>query len=53
MDLARYWISRLKKPAFVIARRAKPDVAIQSLIDSIDYLDCFAALAITILLASR
>jgi hypothetical protein len=27
---------------FVIARRAKPGVAIQPFIDFIDYLDCFA-----------
>jgi hypothetical protein len=35
----------LKNPVFVIARRAKPGVAIQPFID----LDCFASLAMTIL----
>ena len=39
----------LKNPMFVIARRAKPGVAIQPLIDFIDDLDCFASLAMTIL----
>jgi hypothetical protein len=44
-----------KKLAFVIARRAKPGVAIQPLIDFIDYLDCLASLAmpfLTIFLSS-
>jgi hypothetical protein len=39
----------LKKPAAVIARRAPPGVAIQAPVDFIDFLDCFAALAMTIL----
>jgi hypothetical protein len=34
---------------FVIARRAKPSVAIQPFIDSIDDLDCFASFAMRIL----
>ena len=34
----------LKKPAAVIARRAQPGVAIQTLVGSTDFLDCFAAL---------
>jgi len=38
----------LKKPASVIARRAKPGVAIQTIVDFIDFLDCFASLAMTI-----
>jgi len=33
-----------QKAASVIARRAKPDVAIQSAVDLIDSLDCFASL---------
>jgi hypothetical protein len=39
----------LNKPAAVVARRAKPDVAIQMLVVFIELLDCFAALAMTIL----
>jgi len=38
----------LKKPASVIARRAKPGVAIQTIVDFIDFLDGFASLAMTI-----
>ena len=38
-----------KKPLSVIARKTKPDVAIQIAVDFIDVLDCFAPLAMTIL----
>jgi hypothetical protein len=38
----------LKKPWAVIARRAKPGVAIQATVDFISFLDCFATLAMTI-----
>jgi hypothetical protein len=48
---SRSWKSNrlLKNAEFVIARRAKPDVAIQPFIDFTDDLDCFASLAMTIL----
>jgi hypothetical protein len=42
----RLW-QLLKKAGFVIARIAKPGVAIQPLIDFIGDLDCFASLAMT------
>ena len=38
----------LENPAFVIARRAKPGVAIQPFIDFIGYLDCFASHSIDV-----